>query len=164
MAKENRTLVMVEPGKQEIVITREFDAPRDLVFKAYSDPKAIPQWWGPRYLTTTVEKMEVRPGGLWKYRQRDAQGNEFNFHGVYHSVESPSRIVSTFEFEGAPGSVSLETVTFEEQGGRTKLRSQAIFQSVAERDAMVVSGMEEGVHDTYDRLEEVVARLSEAEK
>lgn len=164
MAKENRTLVTVEPGKQEIVITREFDAPRDLVFRAYTDPKAIPQWWGPRYLTTTVDKMEVRPGGQWRYCQRDAQGNEFNFHGVYHSVESPARIVSTFEFEGAPGSVSLETLTLEEDDGRTKLRSQAVFQSVAERDATVASGMEEGVYDTYDRFNEILVHLSEAWK
>lgn len=159
MPKSNPTKVTIEPGKQEIVITREFNAPRERVFRAFTDPKAIPQWWGPRYLTTIVDKMEVRPGGLWRYRQRDEKGNEFNFHGVYHSVEAPARIVQTFEFEGAPGSVSLETVTFEEEGGKTNMRSQAIFQSVADRDGMVQSGMEEGTKDTYDRLEELVAQM-----
>jgi uncharacterized protein YndB with AHSA1/START domain len=164
MEKDTRTHITVEPGKQEVVITRTFDAPRDLVFKAYTDPNAIPQWWGPRSLTTKVDKMDVTAGGLWRYRQRDAQGNEFNFHGVYHSVESPARIVSTFEFEGAPGHVSLETLSLEEEGGKTMMRSHAVFQSVADRDAMVGSGMEEGVKDTYDRFEELLSKLIAARK
>jgi uncharacterized protein YndB with AHSA1/START domain len=164
MGNNKRTLVTVEPGKQEIIITRVFDAPRALVFKAYTDPAAVPEWWGPRYLTTTVDKMEVRPGGLWRFCQRDAQGNEFDFHGVYHSVESPVRLVSTFEFEGAPGHVSLETLSLEEQDGKTALKSIAVFQSVEDRDAMVGSGMEGGVIETYDRFEELLKTLLNAEK
>ncbi len=159
MANSNRTRITAEPGKQEIVITRTFDAPCELVFRAYTDPSAIPQWWGPRYLTTTVDRMEVRPGGFWRFSQRDAQGNEFAFHGVYHAVESPARIVSTFEFEGAPGHVSLETLTLEEQDGKTMMRSQSVFQSVEDRDAMLASGMEGGVTETYDRFEELLAKL-----
>jgi uncharacterized protein YndB with AHSA1/START domain len=162
MENSRRTLIMVEPGKQEIIITRVLDAPRALVFKAYTDLAAIPQWWGPRYLTTTVEKMEVRPGGLWRFCQRDAQGNEFNFHGVYHSVESPARLVSTFEFEGVPGHVSLETLTLEEQNGKTALKTLSVFQSVEDRDAMVGSGMEGGVTDTYDRFEELLTKMLNA--
>ncbi len=164
MASDNRMQVVVEPGKQEIVVTREFDAPRELVFKAYTDPAAIPQWWGPRYLTTTVERMEVRPGGRWRFVQRDAQGNEFAFHGVYHAVEAPERIVDTFEFEGAPGHVSLETLTLEERDGKTLMKSLAVFQSVEDRDAMVGSGMEEGVVDTYERFAELLTKLQAAKR
>src|SRR5438128_12053369 len=82
----NQTTILAEPGKQEILITREFDAPRELVFKACTDPKLIPQWWGPRYLSTEVDKMDVRPGGQWRFLNRDAEGNEYAFHGVYHEV------------------------------------------------------------------------------
>ncbi len=158
----NKTKMIAEPEKQEIVITREFDAPRELVFKAFTDPKAIPQWWGPRYLTTTVEKMEVRPGGIWRFVQRDAQGNEFAFHGVYHEVLEPSRTIGTFEFEGLPetGHVILETAKFEAlPNNRTKLTTQSVFQSVADRDGMIQSGMEEGLNDTYDRFEEMLAKM-----
>ena len=152
------TKIVAEPGKQEIVLTRVLDAPRDLVFKVCTDPNLIPQWWGPSYLTTTVDKMEVRPGGVWRYVQRDPQGNEYGFHGVYHDIVSPERIVSTFEFEGVPGHVLLETVTFEEQGGKTKLTEQSVFQSVEDRDGMLQSGMESGATEMMDRLAALVAK------
>ena len=100
MSKMN---LIAEPGKQEIIITRLFDAPRELVFKAYTDPNLIPQWWGPKNLTTTVNKMDVREGGVWRFVQRDGEGNEYAFHGVYHAIASPERLVYTFEFEGMPG-------------------------------------------------------------
>src|SRR5207245_5343390 len=101
MAK-NTTTITAEPGKQEILITREFDAPRELVFKACTDPKLIPQWWGPRSLSTEVDKMDVRPGGQWRFINRDAEGNEYAFHGVYHEILAPERVIDTFEFEGLP--------------------------------------------------------------
>jgi uncharacterized protein YndB with AHSA1/START domain len=157
-----KTQIIAEPGKQEILITREFDAPRELVFKAFLDPKSIPQWWGPRYLTTTVEKMEPRPGGVWRFVQRDSNGNEFAFHGVYHEVLAPSRTINTFEFEGLPetGHVILETSKFDAlPGNRTKLTSQSVFQSIADRDGMIESGMEEGLQDTYVRFDELLAKL-----
>ena len=158
MAK-NETKITSVPGKQEILITREFDAPRELVFKACTDPKLIPQWWGPRYLSTQVDKMDVRPGGQWRFINRDAEGKEYAFHGVYHEILAPQRIIDTFEFEGVPetGHVSLETLTLEElPGGRTRLTTQSVFQSVADRDGMLQSGMEEGVNETYDRLAELL--------
>ena len=158
----NATNILAEPGKQEILITREFDAPRELVFKACTDPKLIPQWWGPRYLSTEVDKMDVRPGGQWRFLNRDAAGNEYAFHGVYHEVLAPERIIDTFEFEGLPerGHVTLETMKLEElPGGRTRLTIQSVFQSVADRDGMLQSGMEEGVNDTYERLEELLKKL-----
>ena len=155
MAKSN---LIAEPGKQEIIITSTIDAPRELVFRAYTDSDAIPQWWGPRNLTTVVDQMDVRPGGIWRFVHRDAEGNEYGFHGVYHDVVSPERIVSTFEFEGMPGHVLLSTMTFEEQDGKTKLTDASIFQSVADRDGMLQSGMEGGASESMDRLEELLAK------
>jgi uncharacterized protein YndB with AHSA1/START domain len=157
-----KTNILAEPGKQEIVITREFDAPRELVFKAFTDPTLIPQWWGPRSLSTQVDTMDVRPGGQWRFLNRDAEGNEYTFHGVYHEVRAHERIIDTFEFDGLPetGHVTLETMKLEAlPGGRTKLIAQSVFQSVADRDGMLQSGMEEGVNETYDRLAELLKKL-----
>ncbi len=154
--------VSAEPGKQEILITREFDAPRELVFKACMDPALVSQWWGPRYLSTEVDKMDVRPGGQWRFINRDAERNEYAFHGVYHEILAPERVIQTFEFEGLPetGHVTLETIRFEAlPGGRTQLRIQSIFQTVADRDSVLQSGMEGGANDTYDRLEEIVKKI-----
>jgi uncharacterized protein YndB with AHSA1/START domain len=151
--------LIAEPGRQELIITRIFDAPRELVFKMFTDPNLIPHWWGPKRFTTTVDKMEVKAGGLWRFVQRDAEGNEFAFHGVYHAIEAPERLVYTFEFEGMPGHVSLETGTFEAlNDGRTKLTGKSVFQSVAARDGMVQSGMEGGAAETMDRFAELLAR------
>jgi uncharacterized protein YndB with AHSA1/START domain len=157
-----KTHILAEPGKQELLITREFDAPRELVFKACTDPKLIPQWWGPRYLSTEVDTMDVRPGGQWRFINRDAEGNQYAFHGVYHEILAPERIIDTFEFEGLPetGHVTLETMKLEAlPGGRTRLTAQSVFQSVADRDGTLQSGMEEGVNDTYDRLAELLKKL-----
>lgn len=154
-----KTEYQIEPGKQEIVVTRVFDAPRDLVFKACTDPNFIAKWWGPRRYMTTVDKMEVRPGGAWRFVQKDDAGNEFAFHGVYHDITAPERTVQTFEFEGVPGHVLLDTATFDESDGKTKLTQQSVFQSVADRDGMVESGMEEGSTESMDRLAELLAEL-----
>src|SRR3989304_4611941 len=101
MAK-NDTKITVEPGKQETIIEREFNAPRELIFKAFTDPKLYIQWLGPRGLTMTLERFEPRNGGSWRYIQKDANGNEYAFHGVNHEVVSPHRIIGPFEFEGLP--------------------------------------------------------------
>lgn len=156
------TKITAEPGKQEIIIEREFDAPCELVFKAFTDPKLYVQWLGPRELTTTLETFEPGNGGSWRYIQKDADGNEYAFHGVNHEVLSPERIIGTFEFEGLPekGHVILETARFEElSGNRTKLTSQSVFQSVVDRDGMLQSGMEEGVNDSYNRLDELLEKM-----
>ncbi len=161
MAK-NKTTIAAEPGKQELFITREFDAPRELVFKAFTDPKLYVQWLGPRGFTTTLETFEPRSGGSWQSIQKDESGNEHAFHGVNHEVLPPERIIGTFEFEGLPekGHVLLETSRFEElPNSRTKLVSQDVFQSVADRDGMLQSGMGEGVNDSYDRLDELLKRM-----
>ena len=150
---------VIEPGKQEIVITRVFDAPRELVFKAYTDPKLLPQWFGPRDYTTIVDKMEARPGGLWRFVQRNQDGEEFAFHGVHHDIVPPERIVATFEYEGVPGHVLLQTLTLEPQGQKTRLVEQLLFQSVADRDGMVASGMQRGSDDSMDRMAEILENL-----
>jgi len=162
MEKNNLTKITAEPGKQEIIITREFDAPRELVFKAFTDPELYTQWLGPRELTMTLETFEPRNGGSWRYIQKDTEGNEYVFHGVNHEVLSPERIIGTFEFEGLPekGHVILETARFEKlPGNRTKLTSQSVFLSVVDRDGMLQSGMEEGVNDSYNRLDELLEKL-----
>ena len=155
---DDRTRIIAERGKQEVIITRIFDAPRNLLFKAYTDPSFIPQWWGPKRFTTVIEKMDVRPGGLWRYVQIDSAGNKYAFHGVYHEILSPGRIIGTFEFEGMPGHVSLETLTLEEIGGKTKLTTKSVFQTVEDRDGMIKAGMEEGVYESMDRLAELLKK------
>ncbi len=155
-----KTQIIAEPGVPQIVITREFDAPRELLFRAHTDPELLVQWLGPRELTMTLDRLDAPDGGRWRYTHRDADGNEYGFHGVYHGTPSPDCIVRTFEFEGAPGHVSLETVTFETHGGTTLLRQSAVFQAVEDRDAALQSGMERGVHEGMERLDELVARLS----
>ena len=151
--------LIAEPGKHEIIMSREFDAPRELVFRAYTDPKLVPQWWGQKNSTTIVDQMEVKQGGIWRYVQRDAKGNEFAFHGVYHAIVVPERVVSTVEFEGLPGHVGLETITFEDVNGKTKMIDSAVFQSVADRDGMLQSGMEGGAEETWNRFEELLKTL-----
>lgn len=160
----NKTTILAEPGRQEMLITREFDAPRELVFKAFTDPELYIQWLGPRRLTMTLETFEPRSGGRWRYLQKDQSGNEFGFHGVYHEVRAPERIIDTFEFEGLPqaGHVALETLTLEElPGGRTRLTAQSVFQSVADRDGALQSGMEEGLHDSHERLTALLEKIQE---
>jgi len=162
-ANRAKTRISAEPGLPQIVITREFDAPRELVYRAYTDPELLVQWLGPRRLTMTIERYDVRDGGVWRYTHRDADGAEYGFHGVFHGTPSPEDgIVQTFEFEGAPGHVSLETLTFEERGGKTLVRTNDVFQSIEDRDAAIQSGMETGVNEGYERLDELLARLAPA--
>ena len=153
------TEIIIEPGRQDIVFKREFDAPMDVVFRALTDPTLIPTWWGPRKYETIVDEMEARAGGRWRYINRNAEtGEEFGFHGVYHEV-TPARIVQTTEFEAFPGSVGLETATLEERDGRTLMTAVSLAPSVEARDGIVASGMESGARETYDRLDEVVQGL-----
>ncbi len=154
----NTIHLIAEPGKQVVVVTRVFDAPRDLLFKVYTDPKLIPQWWGPKGFTIKVDKMELRKGGIWRFVQHDPSGNEFAFNGVYHEISAPERVISTFEFEPMAGHVILETVKFVEHDGKTTLTGTYVYQSVEDRDGMLMSGMESGEAETYDRLEELLVK------
>ena len=155
-----KTHFIAEPGVPQIVMTREFDAPRELLFRAHIDPALLVQWLGPRALTMTVDRLEARDGGRWRYIHRDAAGTEYAFHGVFHGAPSLDGIVQTFEFEGTPGHVSLQTLTFEDLGGKTLLRQNAVFQSVEDRDGMLQSGMEDGVNDSMERLDGLIATLA----
>ncbi|HYM14645.1 MAG TPA: SRPBCC family protein [Dehalococcoidia bacterium] len=155
------TQITAEPGVPKVSITRELEAPRELVFRAYTEPELLVQWLGPRRLTMEVKEYDVRHGGAWRYVHREADGTEYGFRGVFHGTPTPERMVQTFEFEGAPGHVSLDTATFEERGGRTMVRLESVFQSVEDRDAMIASGMESGVNEGFERLDELLAGLAE---
>jgi uncharacterized protein YndB with AHSA1/START domain len=160
--KKNKTVITAEPGKQELIITREFDAPRELVFRAYTDPDIYVKWLGPRELTTTFETFEPVSGGRWRFIQKDRDGNEFAFHGVNHDVTAPERIIGTFEFDGLPeaGHVVLETTRFEAlPGNRTRVTAHSVYQSVEDRDGMIASGMEYGVVDGFERLDEILEKV-----
>lgn len=143
---------------RELVIARVFDAPRELVFRKWIDPEFIPRWWGPRGYTTTVDRMDVRPGGIWRFVQHDAKGNEYVFTGVYYEIEPPQRLISTFNFEGMPGHEALVTDTFEEYDGKTKLTSRMLFQSAEDLDGYLRTGGREGMAEAFDRFEEILRK------
>lgn len=155
-----KTQFTAEPGIPQIISEREFDAPRELLFRAWTEPDLLKQWLGPRNLTMEIDRYDVRDGGTWRYVHRDDEGNEYAFHGVFHGDPSPEGMVQTFEYEGYPGHVSLDTLTFEERNGKTIVRTNTVFQSVEARDGMMQSGMEYGVNDGYDRLDELIAKLA----
>jgi uncharacterized protein YndB with AHSA1/START domain len=165
MATANSTLKVTLPTDREILTTtREFDAPRDVVFKAMTNPDLISRWWGPRRYTTTVDKMDVRPGGAWRFIMREPDGRETGFRGEYREVVPPERIVQTFEWEPMAGHVSVETATLTERDGRTLLTVRSLFSSKEDRDGMIESGMEKGQAETYDRFAEVLAELRSADR
>lgn len=155
----NETQIIAEPGIPQIIVAREFDAPRELVFRAYTDPQLLVRWLGPRDLALTVECYDTHDGGRWRYVNTDAEGNTYGFHGVFHGDPSPDAIVQTFEFEGAPGHVKLDTTTLQQRGAKTLVRTVSAFPSAEDRDAMIASGMERGVRDSAERLEELLAKL-----
>jgi uncharacterized protein YndB with AHSA1/START domain len=158
----NKTTVTAEPGKLELFITREFEAPRELLFRAYTESELYGQWVGPHGMSMTIDKMDARDGGSFEFtHERDGQA--YKFHGVYHEVLAPERIIGTFEFDGLPekGHVILGTTKFEDLGGgRSRLVHQSVFQSVADRDGMIQSGMEGGVADGYEKLDELLASMN----
>ncbi len=152
------TTITAEPGVPFIDITREFDAPRSLLYRAFTEPELMSQWLGPRKYVTDIQANDVRDGGTWRFIHRDDTGAAYGFRGVFHGTPSPDGILRTFEYEGAPGHVALESVLFEEHDGRTTVRTHSVYQSLEDRDAMIESGMESGVNEGYDRLDELVAR------
>jgi uncharacterized protein YndB with AHSA1/START domain len=152
------TKITAEPGLPFIDVEREFDAPRELVFRAWTDPELLVQWLGPRRLTMSVEEFDLRDGGRWRYANHETDGSAtYRFHGVFHGTPTPDAMVQTFEFEGAPGHVSLDRLELVDLGGRTLARSHSVFQSVEARDAMVEAGMERGLSEGFDKLDELLA-------
>ncbi len=161
MSTKNKTIIKAEPGRQDLFITREFDAPRELVFKAHIDPKLYVQWLGPRGYEMILETFEPKNGGRYRYIHKDKDGNEFGFHGVFHEM-SEELMIQTFEFEGLPesGHVTLDTMRLEKlPGDRTRVTIQSVFQSVSDRDGLIQSGMERGVNDSHERLDEILEKL-----
>ena len=156
---QNRATVTT-PADRQIRIEREFDAPRDEVFAAMTDPELIPEWWGPRGTTARVDYMDPQTGGRWRFVIDDPNGGDTAFQGAYREVTAPERIVQTFEWEGMPGHVSVETAEFEDLGERTRMVVTSVFHTDEERDGMLASGMEGGMNETYERFDEVLAKRS----
>lgn len=153
-------LTLTLPSDREIVMTRIFDAPRGLVFEAHTKCEHLKHWWGPRKYAVTVCENDFRPGGAWRMVHRGAEGNEFGFRGEYREIVRPERIVRTFEFEGMPGHVSVETLTFTEHDGKTTLTEISLFESKEDRDGMLASGMEGGANESMDRLAEYLGTMA----
>ena len=148
----------IEPGRQDIVSTVVLDAPRELVFKAYTDPELFGRWWGPARYKNRIEKFDIKPGGSWRVVQVADDGSEHPFRGVTHDVTANERICQTFEYEPVAGHVALQTATFEALGNKTRITAQIVFQSSMDRDGMVASGMRSGADESMERL---VALLEE---
>ena len=167
MAAENSTAVaLTTPSDLEVVATREFNAPRELVFRAYTDPNLVPRWWSPPRHTTVVEKMDVRVGGGWRYVIKDgASGVEMMaFSGEYREIVPPERVVRTENFEPVgPGHECLDTVIFEEiEGGRTRMTETMVFKAKEDRDMMLQSGMESGFNESLALLDQLLAEVETA--
>lgn len=155
--KTRNKLVLTQPSDKEVVLTRVFEAPRELVFKAFTDARLIPQWWGPRGHKTVVDKLELRPGGAWRIVSTDTEGGTHAFRGTHREITPPLRIVRTFEYEPMAGHISVESAEFSESQGKTTVTITSTFSNQADRDGMVQSGMEWGATQTMDRLEELLA-------
>ncbi len=153
------TTTLSMPSDREILITRVFNAPRRLVFEAITRPEHVSRWWGPRSLTMLSCEMDLRPGGAWRFVLRGPDGNEYGFRGEYREITPPERLVQTFEFEGMPGHVSIETATLEELDGKTKLTVNCLYQSVEDRDGHYNSGMEPGMRESHDRLADLLSTM-----
>ena len=154
----HQTRIEADPDLPVIRIIREFDAPPERVFRAWTDPELFVQWIGPRSIDTTIEKWDARTGGEWRYtgtREDFAMG----FWGSFHEVRPAERLVQTFSFDGAPDSVSLETATFEpREGGRCRITGVSVVESLEIRDQILASGMDVGVNEGFEKLDELLAR------
>jgi uncharacterized protein YndB with AHSA1/START domain len=150
------TQIVADPNVPLVRIVREFDAAREKVFRAHTDPDLVAQWLGPRDTAMRVEHYECRTGGSYRYvHSRD--GAEFGFHGCFHDVRPSELIVQTFTFDGMPDGVALERLVFDDLGdGRTRLTATSLVDSFADRDAFLASGMDTGVRESYERLDELL--------
>lgn len=146
---------LTTPGDREIRTERTFDAPRDRVWDAFTDPKLVAKWWG-RGNKLEIERMELSPGGHWRFVEHGAEGDQ-GFEGEFREIAKPERIVQTFAWDGMPGHEIVDTLTLEELGdGRTKAVTRSVFLSKEERDGMLQTGMEEGMNQSYEALDRVL--------
>ena len=141
------------PSDREIVMTRVFDAPRALVFDAYTNPEHLPHWFGPRGWTLPVCEIDLRPGGAWRFVLQGPDGTEMGMSGVYQEVAPPERLVSTESFDDYPGE-TLNTLTLSEEDGKTTYTVTVLYPSKETRDAVLASGMQEGAAESFERLAE----------
>jgi uncharacterized protein YndB with AHSA1/START domain len=152
----HQTEIVVDPAVPLVRITREFDAPPEKVFRAHTDPTLVAQWMGPRRHKTRIDHFDCRTGGSYRYVMT-SDGNEFAFHGCFHEVRPSQLIVQTFTYEGEPDGVALERLELEDLGGgRTRLTATSLVDSFEARDAMVASGMDEGIREGYERLDDLL--------
>lgn len=148
------------PSDREILITRRFDAPAALVFKAWTTPELVKRWWGFDTSEWLVCEIDLREGGSWRYVTREEGGVEVGFHGEYRTIEAPRRIVSTEVFEGFPDAAALDTIVFDERDGVTTMSITVLHTSQEHRDGHIASGMEGGMQISMNRLEDVVVELN----
>ena len=153
----HETEIVADPKVPLVRIIREFDAPPEKVFRAHTDPELIVQWLGPRDLAMTIDHFDCRTGGSYRYLQTRGD-EEYGFNGCFHEVRPSELIVQTFTYEGFPDGVALERMVFEDLGdGRTRIVATSLVDSFEGRDAFVASGMETGVREGYERLDELLA-------
>lgn len=154
--------VEVLDDRPAVVITRVFNAPRELVFKAYTSCEHVSRWWGPSRHTFASCSMDFVEGGTWRFVLRNANGDEYPFTGEYREIQAPERLTWTFTFDIEPFNAfpAVETMVFTEEDGRTTLTGTSTYPSFEIRDQVVTTGMEEGAAETYDRLEEYAAGLA----
>ncbi|NLE78959.1 MAG: SRPBCC family protein [Rhodococcus sp.] len=154
----NPVTINAPEGVPFIDITREFDAPVADVFRAHADPELAKQWLGPNGYEMKVDEYDFKTGGRYRYIHRDPQGEEYAFNGVYHVVRENEFVIQTFEYEGFPDAVSIESMTLVDLGdGRTRIESHAVYPTLEARDGMVESGMETGLREGYERLDALLA-------
>jgi len=156
LATRHGSAVVTLPSDREILITRRFDAPAALVFRAWTTPDHVRRWWGSDDAPLVVCDIDLRVGGSWRYVTRDAGGTELGWHGTYRDIDQPQRIVSTEVFEGYPDGEALDTLTLHEEDGVTEMRVVVLHSSRENRDGHVASGMEAGMQIVMDRLEDLV--------
>jgi uncharacterized protein YndB with AHSA1/START domain len=159
MATRSGSATVTLPSDREIVITRVFDAPAQLVFEAMTKPEHVRRWYGLSGSELVVCDIDLRVGGAWRYVLRGEDGTEHGFHGEYREIDAPGRMVSTEVYEGFPDAESINTVTLVEQDGRTTLTTVVLHESKEYRDGHINSGMEAGMQQTFDRLEELLASI-----
>jgi uncharacterized protein YndB with AHSA1/START domain len=158
---EKKTKINAEAGKQDLVITREFDLPLDLLFKAYAEPEIVEQWMSNEYSTTKLLKLESKKHGSWQLESSDAKGNVvFRANGVIHEFVPNNKITRTFEMESTPFGVQLEIYSFEQLSDETsKLTMHVVYESVAQRDQVLKLPFAQGINMAHNRLEEIVSKL-----
>jgi uncharacterized protein YndB with AHSA1/START domain len=151
---------VTKPTDREIRVERIFNAPRERVWRAFTDPKLVAQWWG-RGNKLTIERMEVERGGHWRFVEHTSDGQQHGFEGRFREVVPPERLVQTFEWDGMPGYVAVTSAVFEDLGdGRTKVATTSLFHTTMERDGMLHSGMETGLNESYVALDRLLTTLA----